>query len=162
MSISAEDRELLIVSYHEAGHAALHVEFELPLHEARVGVKRRLFGGVEGWGYVHAFPGGDGFVNSIGDYILASIAGPEAEARLLHQLNGGSLKTARRQAYAFSRDGDFGAAREYVRDAPFTLRDAEMEAQDWVAKVWPSVEAIAAALRERGRMKAREIRRVAR
>lgn len=158
---AAETRELTLAAYHEAGHALAHLDLDLPLYDARIWLTRPWRGQRHGDGEVRITRAGGAWNLPIGPYLLACLAGPEAEARCVAE-DGRGLRVARRDAYHYSRDGDMARVHAKLRDAPFGLSEVEAETQEMVGRLWRQVQAVAGALVERGRLTARDIRAVAR
>jgi hypothetical protein len=140
--------ELELTAWHEAGHAVAYAVTGLPLHSVSLRYQSRWrmgrqwkVAGVTRLAAVRPVRIPDSWREPLA---VAALAGPEAEARRLHETSGMPLGAARREA-------DLAGARYDLRDAaadlkrtPLTLADARENAASLVAGMWPVIGVVAA------------------
>lgn len=153
-------RERWLTAVHEGGHAAATVVHGLPLYDALVVEKRHWGGLVSFSGEVRMSRRGGTYISDdqVDAYIVGALAGPAAEAKALHRLDGGSLGALRERMYRASRDGDMDRIRDVVHLSTLTLRQAKAAGEALVDAHWSSIESVARGLAERGRLSERQIR----
>lgn len=153
----AEHRAWLIASAHEGAHAAACAEFGIPMERGEIKVRRTLFGSPQWDGGI--FITEDHRI-SLDSYVLTYLAGPEAEARVTQQIDGGSLDRIRRRIQrGYTGEGDDLdlAAAEIEASSFRSLRHAQGRAQDLVDDLMPSIRRVAAALREGRSLSGRDL-----
>lgn len=164
-AILASERDL--TAFHEAGHAVAHVLTGLPFYDARIWVEtdRRGWRRERRWrGVVRPTPESDGYL--VADEHLAGLAvvvlaGPEAEARRIHQTDGwhcalSAIRTGVQEDNDYP-DGDLDGLPELLADAGVTRAEAERVTADLVAAWWPQIAHIADILQQRRNMMSAEI-----
>jgi hypothetical protein len=141
----AHERPLFAV--HEAGHAVAQVVGGLPLHDVRIGYWRSWTGRcwrLEG----RARPTRRGGFKvrgtaAIRAALVASMAGPEAEARWLDRTTGTTLAAARAQAMRDSRDGDGRQIARLFPDSEWARAEFDQNVQELVERHWPLITQLA-------------------
>lgn len=165
--------ERLCVAHHEASHAVVAAILGGPLGDARI-VEKRRWGWVRISGSVDVAPGGGEMLVESGvvmdAYLVAALAGPEADAQFFHRNFGAPIARTRRDMIRDNRDGDYDNV-QYALSQPGhydtgppsrlrTVRQIEAEARQAVARCWPLIERVAAELAQRGYLSERDIRRL--
>jgi hypothetical protein len=149
--------EVDLTAWHEAGHAVAYVAAGLPLHSVYVRIDSRWRAGrqwkVSGSTRITAGRRGMPVPDSQREWFaVAALAGPEAEARRLHEVSGMTLRDARREAdEAGGRDDLADAAEDLKFSAYMTMASARKSTIALVRRMWPVIGQVAALL-EPGRV----------
>lgn len=166
---AAARRELAVTAYHEAGHAVVSVATGAPMHGVWIKVSRPLFGQPVGYGKTKVSRIGGTFIKSelMEAYVIASLAGVEAEAMFLYAFEGINMRQARQRSAAHNR-GEIDYAEETLREAVAkgwvrrlrTVSQAQAATRKAVANSWPAIDRLARELVRRQSLKERDVRRI--
>lgn len=146
-----------LTAWHEAGHAVAHVLTGIPFYDAQIWVEPLQAGRwrkQRRWrGEVRLAPDGAGIWvpdEQLAAFTVAVLAGPETEARRIHQTHGRHVPLAAIRAaveedhgYAY---GDFDRLPELLADAGMTRAEADQITADRVAEWWPHITRVAGLL----------------
>lgn len=162
-------REWDLAAHHETGHVLGALASGVTVHETTIWIDRAPRGRVAVRGRTETEQTLRGHITDAEatGHIIAILAGPEAEAVRIQQLDRCRADTARRRVYEQCRDGDLDAIRELVRclprhkPLPFTIDEAADLAAELVTVNWSAATAAALALQERGRLTGPELTQIA-
>lgn len=156
----AADRDL--AAWHEAGHAVAHVHADLSFQGAKIWAdpSRR------GWnGEVTPVDGGCWVLDEqLPAFAVMVLAGPETEARRIHQTSGQRFSLSDIRAEV-ERDqdypgGDFDMLPELLALAGITRAEADRLTAHAVTAWWPQIACVAGILLAKRSMSSAEIRAV--
>lgn len=160
--ILAGERDL--TAWHEAGHAVADVAAGLPFHDVQIWVES------EQWtGAVRLAPDDESWwvpPEQLPDFVVMLLAGPEAEARRIHQTYGRHVPLPAIRAGLVDEHeyigGNFNGLPELLTLAGITREEAERRTADMVTAWWPQITRVASILHTTRAMTSAEITDVAR
>lgn len=155
-----------LTSVHEAGHAVAQVVAGLPLYDVRIFYRSSRFGR---WWRVNGDTrmsrhGGMSLDHSdtpsFDGIVIAALAGPEAEARWLHQSTGCALRVTRARVAREHQDGDLKRVRRYLRYSSRSPAESDQIAASLVHDWWPAIVRVAAELSARHQISGTTVQRM--
>lgn len=158
--------DMPITAVHEAAHAVAQLIAGLPLHDVSIGYQRRWLLWWTFSGQVRMSPRGGirvdhGDLQVVRGTVVASLAGPEAEARWLATTTGIPLEVARAQAFRDNRDGDIRNTAALVRHCRWSQTELDHQVRDLVARHWLPITVVAAALQQHRHLTGAAVRTLA-
>lgn len=171
-TLSGRDREELLTSMHEAAHMVLAIFLDLDAHDATIWFHESrasddpAYDGLllrdapvehHGSGVVRV---GDGEVpdDKVDAHLFVALAGAETEARVLHKLDGTSLRQARDQTYAsVACSHDVRNANALLGRATLDLATAKATVVELVLMLWDAITVAAGDLRASRRLRPDEV-----